>query len=146
MKKFLIVIIIAVSVALNTLIEKNPNFLHSSTGLSKNSDTVLQTAYKNRENNLQVKGTGVVYRTLPDDLYGSRHQNFLIHTSTGQTILVAHNIDLSRKINSLRPGDTIEFYGEYEWSQKGGVIHWTHQDPGGRHIGGWLKHQGITYQ
>jgi Protein of unknown function (DUF3465) len=61
-------------------------------------------------------------------------------------VLVAHNIDLAPKINRLRTRDTVEFYGEYEWNSKGGVIHWTHHDPGGQHIDGWLKHDSKTYQ
>jgi hypothetical protein len=40
----------------------------------------------------------------------------------------------------------IQFYGEYEWNNKGGVVHWTHRDPNGHHVGGWLKHNGSTYQ
>ncbi|MCK5070226.1 MAG: DUF3465 domain-containing protein, partial [Desulfocapsa sp.] len=28
----------------------------------------------------------------------------------------------------------------------GGVIHWTHRDHNGRHIDGWLKYNGKTYQ
>ncbi|MCK4837316.1 MAG: DUF3465 domain-containing protein, partial [Desulfobulbaceae bacterium] len=32
------------------------------------------------------------------------------------------------------------------WNSKGGVVHWTHHDPGGRHIGGWLKHKDKMYQ
>ena len=40
----------------------------------------------------------------------------------------------------------IEFYGEYEWNEKGGVVHWTHRDPRGNHESGWLKHKGSTYQ
>jgi hypothetical protein len=40
----------------------------------------------------------------------------------------------------------VAFRGEYEWNQKGGVIHWTHRDPDGQHSGGWLKHKGKTYQ
>ena len=144
MKKFLIVIVIGFT--LNALIGNNQNFLEGTISQLGNTDTTLKTAYDHRERDLQVRGTGVVYRTLPDDLNGSRHQRFLIRTSTGQSILIAHNIDLSRKINSLEKGDTIEFNGEYEWNQKGGVIHWTHHDPAGRHIDGWLKHQGITYQ
>jgi hypothetical protein len=32
------------------------------------------------------------------------------------------------------------------WNEKGGVVHWTHRDPGGRHMAGWLAHNGKTYQ
>ncbi len=67
-------------------------------------------------------------------------------TISGQTILIAHNIDLAPRINSVSKGDSVEFYGEYEWNKKGGVVHWTHKDPHGNHIGGWLKHNGKMYQ
>jgi hypothetical protein len=40
----------------------------------------------------------------------------------------------------------VAFRGEYEWNPEGGIIHWTHHDPGGRHAGGWLKHKGKTYR
>jgi len=87
-----------------------------------------------------------VLKILPDDLEGSRHQRFILRLSSGQKLLVAHNIDLAPRISSLRRGDKVEFSGEYEWNAKGGVIHWTHHDSTGRHIGGWLKHDGQTYQ
>jgi hypothetical protein len=60
--------------------------------------------------------------------------------------LIAHNIDLAPRVAQLNTGGTILFYGEYEWNEKGGVIHWTHHDPDNRHINGWLKHGGKTYQ
>ena len=113
---------------------------------SSNSDSVLQSAYNNRKSNKQVKGKGVVIRMLSDDLQGSRHQRFILKLDSGQTLLIAHNIDLAPRINGLRSGDKVEFYGEYEWNSKGGVIHWTHHDPNKRHVAGWLKHDGRTYQ
>ena len=110
------------------------------------SDLRLEQAFSNRENDLQIRGRATVYRVLDDDLKGSRHQRFLLRTSTGQSILVAHNIDLAPRIPNLSVGDTVEFYGEYEYNDKGRVIHWTHHDHAGRHVGGWLKHNGSTYQ
>ena len=66
--------------------------------------------------------------------------------ASGQRLLVAHNIDLAPRIEDLKVGDRVEFHGEYEWNAQGGVIHWTHGDPAGRHPDGWLKHRGRVYQ
>jgi hypothetical protein len=109
-------------------------------------DAVLANAFANRISNLQVAGQGTVIRMLPDDTNGSRHQRFILRLNSGQTLLISHNIDLAPRIESLREGDTVGFYGEYEWNPKGGVIHWTHDDPQGRHPAGWLKHGGHIYQ
>lgn len=105
---------------------------------------ILQ-AYREGISNLQVNGTGTVTRLLPDDNEGSRHQKFILKLATGHTLLISHNIDLAPRINGLRTGDTVEFNGEYEWNSKGGVVHWTHRDPSRRHIDGWLRHRGHTY-
>jgi hypothetical protein len=94
----------------------------------------------------QVEGQGTVGRILSDDNDGSRHQRFILRLSSGQTLLVAHNIELAPRISSLREGDTVSFYGEYESNDKGGVIHWTHHDPQGWHVDGWLEHKGQRYQ
>jgi hypothetical protein len=94
----------------------------------------------------QVSGSGTVERVLSDDNDGSRHQRFILRLSSGRTLLVAHNIDLAPRVSSLSVGDTVSFYGEYEPNDRGGVIHWTHHDPQGRHVGGWLEHKGQRYQ
>lgn len=115
-------------------------------GLPSEGDQVLRRAYEQHTSNLQVEGRGVVKRVLPDDNDGRRHQRFILELGSGQTLLVAHNVDVAPRIHRLREGDEVAFRGEYEWNPQGGVIHWTHRDPAGRHPGGWLKHNGKTYQ
>ncbi|MBA2590746.1 MAG: DUF3465 domain-containing protein, partial [Gammaproteobacteria bacterium] len=66
--------------------------------------------------------------------------------SSGQTILIAHNIDLAPRVSSLNEGDVVSFSGEYEWNPKGGVVHWTHRDSDGRHSAGWIKHDRQAFQ
>lgn len=111
-----------------------------------NSDARLQQAFQRRESDLQIEGEGVVVKVLKDDTHGSPHQRFLLRTTTGQTLLVAHNIELAPRIVDIAEGDAVRFYGEYEWNEKGGVIHWTHHDPRGKHPGGWLEHRGQRYE
>ncbi|EGR0725484.1 hypothetical protein B7953_18760 [Vibrio paracholerae] len=110
------------------------------------NDAVLQQAYQSQQSDLQVQGLGQVVKVLPDDNDGSRHQKFILKLNSGQTLLVAHNIDLAPRIPNLKVGDIVEFYGEYEWNKKGGVLHWTHKDPQNRHVHGWLKHNWQVYE
>jgi hypothetical protein len=94
----------------------------------------------------QVSGGGTVLRILSDDNTGDRHQRFILKMISGQTVLIAHNIDLAPRIQSLKEGDFVTFFGQYETNAQGGVIHWTHEDPQGRHVAGWLEHNGKRYQ
>jgi len=113
---------------------------------SRTRNETIENAFREQRSGVHVTGEGVVLRILPDDNDGSRHQRFILSLASGQTILVAHNIDLAPRLASLNPGDLVAFKAVYEWNAKGGAIHWTHRDPNGRHPGGWLKHGGRTYQ
>lgn len=108
--------------------------------------TAVHQAFERQQSDLQVQGAGIVSSVLPDDLEGSRHQRFILDLGQGHSLLIAHNIDLAPRLEGIKKGDRVEFHGEYEWNPKGGVVHWTHHDPAGRHTGGWLKHDGQTYQ
>jgi len=110
------------------------------------SDAAIENAFANRISSLQVEGQGTVVKLLADDTNGSRHQRFIVRLDSGRTLLVSHNIDLALRLDTLRAGDTVAFRGEYEWNPKGGVIHWTHHNPQGRHAAGWIRHNGKTYQ
>lgn len=112
---------------------------------SQNS-AALDSAFANHLSNIRVQGQGQVTKVLPDDNDGSRHQRFIVRLSSGQNILIAHNIDLAPRVSSLSAGDAVEFKGEYAWNARGGVVHWTHRDPAGHHAAGWLRHNGQTVQ
>ena len=128
------------------VLARQPAVLRFFNATPVQNDHQIAQAYANRQSNLQVRGEGIVRRVLSDDNRGRRHQRFILELASGQTLLVAHNIDIAPRIKGLRQGDTVAFHGEYEWNDRGGVIHWTHHDPDGRHADGWLKHNGVTYQ
>lgn len=105
----------------------------------------LERAAAERRSGVMVEVPARVVKLLPDDTRGSRHQRFLVRVrgdADVPTLLVAHNIDLAERIDALREGDAIRIRGQYEWNEKGGVLHWTHHDPAGRRAGGWIEHAG----
>lgn len=112
----------------------------------RTEQSVFDQAFRDKRSDVIGEGEGRVIKLLPDDLKGSRHQKFLVKLKSGLTLLVAHNIDLAPRVNRLKEGDLIRFKGEYEWNQKGGVLHWTHHDPAKRHPGGWLELKGQRYE
>lgn len=147
MKKILLITIFVI--AIFGFAEKIPGIFSNDTlSCSEISESCLsiEKIFNNKQSDIQVGGSGIVIKVLPDDTKGSRHQRFVIRLNSGQTLLIAHNIDIAARISNLNVGDHIKFYGEYEWNSKGGVIHWTHHDPSGHHEDGWLNHDGKTYQ
>ena len=109
-------------------------------------DAILAKAFEDRARDLPVEGQGTVVRILKDDTEGGRHQRFVVRLASGQTLLVAHNIDVAPRLAGLSNGDTVAFRGVYEWSVEGGTVHWTHHDPDGQHAAGWIRYAGRTYQ
>ncbi|WP_020167478.1 MULTISPECIES: DUF3465 domain-containing protein [Methylotenera] len=109
-------------------------------------EQIIRKAFENHASNLQVEASGKVIKVLDDDTNPPRHQRFILKLDNGISLLVAHNIDLAKRVENLQAGDIVSFSGEYEWNKKGGVLHWTHHDPQGRHAAGWLQHNGQTYQ
>lgn len=106
----------------------------------------IEQLYREQQSGVVVEFGGEVSRVLADDLEGSRHQRFIIRVESGHTVLVSHNIDLAPRVESLGRGDEIFVRGQYEWNDRGGVVHWTHHDPDGRRQGGWVRHGGQTYR
>jgi hypothetical protein len=107
--------------------------------------TYLKKAFDTQQSNFQVKQSGKIIKILSDDVHSPKHQRFLAKLSSGQKLLIAHNVELAPRVGGLIEGAEIMFYGEYEWNNKGGVIHWTHHDPKGSHPNGWLRYKGKQY-
>lgn len=106
----------------------------------------LQSAFDHHRDGFWIQASARVVKALPDDRKGSRHQRVIVELDSGQTLLVAHNIDLAPRLESISSGDTLRFRGKYAWNAQGGVIHWTHHDPSGERAGGWLEFEGRRYR
>ncbi|MFM9917018.1 MAG: DUF3465 domain-containing protein [Rhizobacter sp.] len=154
MKKILLVIVVAA--ALFVWLGRNAGLQNLVGSPAVTAETARATptaasesgpgSFNEKQSGSQVTGVGMVSKILDDDTDGGRHQRFILKLSSGQTVLVAHNIDVAPRIEFLQSGDLVTFYGVYEWNVQGGVIHWTHRDPSGHHEPGWLRHSGQTYQ
>ena len=109
------------------------------------SNTAVQQAYTQQQSGRWLTAHGSVEKVLADDNKGSRHQRFILRINSQLTVLVAHNIDLAKRI-PLQKGSDIKLRGRYEWNKKGGVMHWTHHDPKGKKAGGWIELGGQRYR
>jgi hypothetical protein len=105
----------------------------------------IAKAFRDKSSGVSSEGTATVERLLTDDNESPRHQRMILRLSNGMTVLVAHNIDIAPRV-PVSEGDTITYRGQYEWNEKGGVIHWTHRDPRGRHPAGWISYRGQIYK
>ena len=110
-------------------------------------DRVVCDAYSAGRSHVEVVADGTVTRVLgvrPG--VESPHEGFLLRLGSGCTVVVRVevNTDFTGTI-PLREGDHVAVKGEYEYYSRGGVIHWTHHDPRGRHENGYVEAGGRSY-
>ena len=110
-------------------------------------NTVVCNAYAQRASHIEVNAEGAVTRVLGTHPgIESPHTGFIVRLKPcGITVRVEANTDFTGVV-PVRVGDDVSMRGEYEYYAQGGVIHWTHRDPRGRHPGGWVTVGGKTYQ
>lgn len=148
-KQFLLYLAICLALSFNACYApNNAQPLESATvssAVTMDAGAIVE-AYAAHHNLPQVQGSGIVVKLLKDDTNGSQHQKFLLKVSDNITILIAHNIDLAPRVDTIQVGDTVAFKGEYVYTPKGGTVHWTHKDPRGNHESGWLQLNGKKYE
>jgi hypothetical protein len=150
MKKLLILVVALAAVGLyQAFSDKGGSFdssSSSSSSLDSHDYSAISRAFEEHGDGVPGEGQGVVLKLLPDDNQGSRHQRVIVQLDSGQTILLAHNIDLAPRVSPLSEGALVSFSGEYAWNPKGGVVHWTHRDPDGSHTDGWIRSNAKVFQ
>lgn len=139
-----LLIIVACALLAYQLVNEYRASSGSASQAGEQQNALLLQLFEQKRSDQFLTVQGKVYRVLRDDTKGSQHQRFLIYVN-GVSVLVAHNIDLAPRV-PLQVGDVITLHGEYEYTNKGGVLHWTHHDPKGRRAGGWIDHQGQRYK
>jgi len=132
----------------HTASQPPPSSPTAGTGAGTSS---IRAAFESRASDTWVQTSGRVTRLLADDNEtrdgSDMHQRFLLQTDDGVSVLVAHNINAASRV-PIKPGDRVSVRGAYEWSDKGGVIHFTHapkfraRDPEKR---GWIEHDAMKY-
>ncbi len=75
------------------------------------------------------------------------HEGFFLKLSQECDLMVRveTNVDITGPV-PIRNGENVTVKGQFEDDAEGGVIHWTHHDPRGRHISGYVEADGKLYQ
>ncbi|MCL5411661.1 MAG: DUF3465 domain-containing protein [Patescibacteria group bacterium] len=106
--------------------------------------SAVENAFQKHFDHIALEAKGEVVQILADDTEDVPHQRFIFRCPSGQTVLVAHNLDRAKRI-PVSLGDAISLKGMYVWNEKGGLIHETHADAVEGNFNGWIKLNEVKY-
>lgn len=114
------------------------------------SNGAVYDAWRAGRSHVEVTASGAVARILGErEGPSGKHLGFLLHLSGGAgrglTVRVEDNLDLGGDV-ALQEGEAVTVRGEYIYDSRGGLIHYTHRDPRGRHEAGYVQAAGRIYQ
>jgi len=110
-------------------------------------DAAVCAAFSAQRSGVEVVAQGSVTHVLGVQAgRSSPHEGFLLRLDSGCAIVVRVevNTDFTGTI-PLSIGQRVLVKGDYEYYSRGGVIHWTHRDPRGRHENGYVDVNGTMY-
>jgi Protein of unknown function (DUF3465) len=110
----------------------------------------VYAAWRDQRSYVEVDASGSVAQLLGTRVGPSgEHEGFLLHlrgaAGHGLTVKVEDNTDLTGPI-PLSEGESVDVRGEYIYDPRGGIIHYTHRDPSGRHAAGYIRAGNALYQ
>jgi hypothetical protein len=114
------------------------------------SNGAVYDAWRTGRSHVEVTASGSVARLLGErEGPSGRHLGFILHLSgsagRGLSVRVEDNLDLTGEI-PIGEGESVTVRGEYIYEPAGGLIHYTHKDPRGRHDAGYVQASGRIYQ
>jgi hypothetical protein len=112
-------------------------------------NAAVYDAWRGHHSYVEVTAQGSAARLLGIRMGPSgAHEGFILHLrgayGHGLTVKVEDNIDITGPV-PLQAGDDVEVRGEYIYNARGGIIHYTHHDPRGKHPPGYIRVHGRTY-
>jgi hypothetical protein len=121
--------------------------LVACSGAPQPDDAAIVQDFQSHRSHVEVTADATVVQVLPDRVSATgAHEQFIIRLTSGDlTLLVEHNLSIAPRA-PVAVGDHVIVHGEYIWNTQGGLIHFTHHDPDGRHEGGFIEDNGTTYQ
>lgn len=117
--------------------------------VANEGNSVVYDAWRAQRSHVEVTASGVIARDLGTRSgVSAAHEGFLLHlagaSGRGLTVRVEANVDFTGAM-PIAAGEPVVVRGEYEFDPRGGVIHWTHRDPRGRHPDGFIQIQNKRY-
>lgn len=108
-------------------------------------DKQLQTAIQNKKNAYFVEAANLsVTQLLPDDTQGLPHQKWVATLSNGLKIQIVYNLNMGLKV-PIKVGDKFAVGGQFIWTDQGGLVHWTHEDPKQVRPDGYVMYNNVIY-
>lgn len=105
----------------------------------------LLNAFEQGRTGIWVSGHGTVAQLIGDEtIAGEVHQRVIADVGGSLSLIIRHSVEASERVPAAQ-GDAIAFQGRYEWNGRGGVLGHTHRDPEQPGGGGWIRHEGKTY-
>lgn len=113
-------------------------------GGAQNLSSALTTCAANPDTHVEVYIPNATVVRVLGERYGrsGEHEGFVV-LAQGRTYRIEDNVNITGPI-PLQRGDVVSLLGQLECDDN--VIHWTHHDPRGHHLSGYIKVNGRLYE